>query len=96
MFGKLRRFAALVSTEIHFYRRVLRHPRTPRRAKWLLGLATAYLVTPIDLIPDGLPVIGHLDDLLIVPGLIFLAIRLVPRDVIAECRRDTSQPPRGT
>ena len=43
--------------------------------------------SPIDLIPDAIPVIGHLDDLVIVPALAWLAIRLVPNAVIAECRR---------
>ena len=72
--------------ELDFWRRVWRHPRTPRTARWLLGLALAYAVTPIDLIPDFIPVLGHLDDAVIIPVLILLARRLVPSDVIAECR----------
>jgi uncharacterized membrane protein YkvA (DUF1232 family) len=69
-----------------YYRAVWQHPRTPRASKWLLGLALAYFVSPIDLIPDWIPVLGQLDDLLIVPTLIFLAVRLVPRSVLQECR----------
>lgn len=72
--------------ELDYYRRVLGHPGTPPMARWLLGLAVGYALLPFDLIPDFLPVIGHLDDLVIVPGLIFLAIRLVPDDVRAACR----------
>ena len=73
--------------EIEFYRRVLRHPRTPRFSKLLLGVAIAYAVSPIDLIPDFIPVVGHLDDLVILPLLIWAAVRLIPKGVTAECRQ---------
>lgn len=75
--------------EIEFYRRVLMHPRTPRLAKIILGAAIAYAVSPIDLIPDFIPVIGHLDDLIILPLLIWAAVRLIPESVTAECRQST-------
>ncbi|MFA5180736.1 MAG: YkvA family protein [Syntrophales bacterium] len=73
--------------EIEFYRRVLRHPRTPRLSKLLLGAAIAYAASPIDLIPDFIPVVGHLDDLVILPLLIWAAVRLIPKGVTAECRQ---------
>ncbi|MCK9195650.1 MAG: YkvA family protein [Syntrophales bacterium] len=73
--------------EIEFYRRVLRHPRTPRVSKLLLGAAIAYAVSPIDLIPDFIPVVGHLDDLVILPLLIWTAVMLIPKGVTAECRQ---------
>jgi len=73
--------------EIEFYRRVLRHPRTPRFSKLLLGVAIAYAVSPIDLIPDFIPVVGHLDDLVILPLLIWIAVRLIPKSVTTECRQ---------
>jgi len=73
--------------EIEFYRRVLRHPRTPRLSKLLLGVAIAYAVSPIDLIPDFIPVVGHLDDLVILPLLIWAAVRLIPKGVTTECRQ---------
>lgn len=76
--------------ELAFYRLVLKHPRTPRTARFFLGLAIAYAVSPIDLIPDFIPVIGHLDDVIILPVLIWLAIRYIPKDVIAECRNRQS------
>lgn len=63
-----------------------RDERVPRTAKWLLGLAVTYLASPVDLIPDFIPVLGHLDDVLIVGGLVALAFRLVPSYVLAECR----------
>jgi len=67
--------------EIEFYKLMLRNPRTPRVSKVLLGIAIAYAVSPIDLIPDFIPVIGYLDDLIILPLLILIAIRLIPRRV---------------
>jgi uncharacterized membrane protein YkvA (DUF1232 family) len=56
--------------------------RTPVQAKIFLGLAVGYLCMPFDLIP----VIGHLDDAIIVPALIFAALRLVPREIVSEHR----------
>lgn len=61
-------------------------PRVPWYAKLLIGLIVAYALSPIDLIPDFIPVIGYLDDLLIVPAGIALASRLIPRDVLDEHR----------
>jgi uncharacterized membrane protein YkvA (DUF1232 family) len=63
----------------------MRDPRTPRVSKWLLGAAVAYLASPVDLVPDFIPILGQLDDLVIVPTLVWLATRLVPGDVVAEC-----------
>jgi uncharacterized membrane protein YkvA (DUF1232 family) len=63
-----------------------KHPRTPWYAKALGWLVVAYALSPIDLIPDFIPVLGYLDDVLLLPGLIWLAIRLLPPEVLAECR----------
>jgi uncharacterized membrane protein YkvA (DUF1232 family) len=68
------------------YRLVLRHPQTPLGGKVLLGLAIGYLLLPFDLIPDFIPVIGHLDDVIIVPSLIYLALKMIPNEIILECR----------
>lgn len=72
--------------EIAIYRRAMKHPRTPKPARWLLGIALAYAISPLDLVPDFIPVIGHLDDLIIVSGLVWIALRLIPEDVLDECR----------
>ncbi len=82
------RWANSVRTEIDLYRRMLQHTRTPRLSRWLLGFALLYLASPVDLIPDWLPVLGQLDDLVIVPYLVRLALRGIPPDVVTECRDD--------
>lgn len=64
----------------------LRHPQTPWLAKALAVLVVAYALSPIDLVPDFIPVLGYVDDLLLLPGLIWLAVRLVPPPVLAQCR----------
>jgi uncharacterized membrane protein YkvA (DUF1232 family) len=63
-----------------------RDPRVPWYAKLLVGLIVAYALSPIDLIPDFIPVIGYLDDLLIVPAGIALAVKLIPNGVFEEHR----------
>lgn len=72
---------------IALYKAVYSHPRTPRIARWLLWAAVAYALSPLDLIPDFIPVIGHLDDVVIVPLFVVLAMRMVPDEVIGECQR---------
>jgi uncharacterized membrane protein YkvA (DUF1232 family) len=63
-----------------------RHPQTPWYAKLLVAAVVAYALSPIDLIPDFVPVLGLMDDLIILPLGIALAIKLVPSSVMAECR----------
>ena len=63
------------------------HPQTPWYAKVFAGLVVAYTFSPIDLIPDFIPVLGYLDDLLLVPLGITLALKMIPPDVITECRQ---------
>jgi uncharacterized membrane protein YkvA (DUF1232 family) len=72
--------------ELNVYRSVLKHPRTPLPAKLLLGMAIGYLLLPFDLIPDFIPILGQIDDLIIVPLLVVLALALVPRGLVAEIR----------
>lgn len=73
-------------TEIAYYRLLYKDPRTPRLSRMLLWLAVAYTLLPFDLIPDFIPVVGHLDDLVIVPGLVIMALTFVPPEVREECR----------
>ena len=59
----------------------LKDPDTPKRARWLCALAVGYALSPLDLIPDFIPVLGALDDLLLLPLLITLAVKCIPADV---------------
>jgi uncharacterized membrane protein YkvA (DUF1232 family) len=63
-----------------------KHPATPLAAKMLCVFVVAYALSPIDLVPDFIPVLGYVDDALLLPALIWLAVRLVPPAVLQECR----------
>ena len=63
-----------------------RHPETPWYAKLLVGAIVAYALSPIDLIPDFVPILGYLDDLVLIPIGIGLAIKMIPTLILAECR----------
>jgi uncharacterized membrane protein YkvA (DUF1232 family) len=63
-----------------------RHPRTPLSVKLLAAAVAAYAFSPIDLIPDFIPVLGYLDDLILLPIGVWLVLKLAPPDVIVECR----------
>jgi uncharacterized membrane protein YkvA (DUF1232 family) len=86
----LKQIAAKLKTEFEFYRRLQKHPQTPVLAKFCLWLAVGYVLMPFDLIPDFLPVIGQLDDLIIVPLLLYCALKLTPPEVIMACRNEST------
>ena len=83
---KLPRPIARMKREVEYYRAVMADPQTPVCSRWLLGAALAYLLSPIDLIPDFVPILGHLDDLIIVGGLVLLARAFIPNSVLAHYR----------
>jgi uncharacterized membrane protein YkvA (DUF1232 family) len=83
---RLREITARFKEELDVYRRVLRDPRTPQSARWLLACAIGYLAMPFDLIPDFLPVVGQLDDIVIIPLLVYLAVRRIPPEIVAQHR----------
>jgi uncharacterized membrane protein YkvA (DUF1232 family) len=68
-----------------------RDPRTPWYARIFTGFIVAYAFSPIDLIPDFIPVLGYLDDLVIVPLGVLLALKMIPAQVMAECRAKAEQ-----
>ena len=70
-----------IKENIAYFRCIAGDPRTPRASRYFLLAAFAYLASPIDLIPDFIPVLGHLDDVIIVPALIWVALLLVPSAV---------------
>jgi uncharacterized membrane protein YkvA (DUF1232 family) len=83
----MKRIIRKVRNELAYYKALMAHPGTPGAARWLIGLAIVYLLSPVDLIPDGIPILGQLDDLLIVPGLLFVAMRMIPKSVKDDCRQ---------
>ena len=86
MLERVMRWARALKRDVHAVWLAARHPRTPRGAKLLALAVAAYALSPIDLIPDFIPVLGYLDDLLIVPLGILLVTRMMPPDVLAACR----------
>ena len=86
MLKRIKDWARTIKRDVHALYLAARDPRTPWPVKALaLGIA-AYALSPIDLIPDFIPVVGYLDDAILLPLAIMLAVRLVPADVMAECR----------
>ena len=86
MLDKLKTRARLLKQETFAIYFAARDPRTPWYARALIFLIVAYALSPIDLIPDFVPILGYLDDLLIVPGGIWLAIRLIPPEALEQAR----------
>jgi uncharacterized membrane protein YkvA (DUF1232 family) len=75
-----------IKANLAYYKRLATDPRTPKIAKWLMMAAVAYAVMPFDLIPDFIPVLGQLDDLVIVPLLVWLSLALIPSELKREIR----------
>jgi uncharacterized membrane protein YkvA (DUF1232 family) len=86
MLDRAKGWARAIKRDVHAVFLAARHPATPWPVKLLALAVAAYALSPIDLIPDFIPVLGYLDDLLIVPLGILLVARLVPPPVLAECR----------
>ncbi len=80
-----------LKTDIHALLIAYRDPRTPWLAKAWVLLVAAYALSPIDLIPDFIPVLGYLDDLILLPLGIALAIKLIPAEVLDEARKTAAQ-----
>ena len=79
-----------VKHELKVYRLLLSDARTPMVARVLIAVAVFYTVSPVDLIPDFIPIIGFIDDVIIVPGLLVIALKLIPKELVADCRMRAS------
>src|SRR5258707_10018619 len=86
MLSRIKSWASGLKRDAHAIYLASRDPRVPWYAKALAIAVAGYALSPIDLIPDFIPVIGYLDDLIIVPLGIWLVVSLVPAEVMAECR----------
>ena len=71
--------------------KLLRHPHTPRHVRWLALAVLAYAVSPIDLVPDFIPVLGLLDDLILIPLGVALVVRLTPPALWQQCLADAAR-----
>ena len=80
----LKKIKQLLKKNWKFYQALRKDKRIPWVSKAFLWMALAYLLMPFDLIPDFIPVLGQLDDLIIVPGLIYIAVLFVPKEVYTE------------
>lgn len=91
IFQSIRQWASRIKRDAVTLWFACRHPDTPWFAKLLAAFVVAYALSPIDLIPDFVPVLGYLDDALLLPVLIWLNIRLIPPAVREECRTRADQ-----
>jgi uncharacterized membrane protein YkvA (DUF1232 family) len=88
---RLRRWAGRLKAELYALYLAYRDPRVPLYARVFAACVVGYAFSPIDLIPDPIPVLGYLDDLVLIPLGIALAIRMIPAPVLAECREKARQ-----
>lgn len=88
VFASLKRWARNVRLDVVALWIAARDPRVPWHAKAVAACVAAYALSPIDLIPDFIPILGYLDDIIIVPLGILLAVRLIPDALMSEFRRE--------
>ena len=86
LLSRLRAWARALKAETYALYLAYRDPRVPWYAKGVAAVVVAYAFSPLDLIPDFIPVLGYLDDLILVPLGIAFAVRLIPREVMVDCR----------
>ncbi|RCW84319.1 YkvA family protein [Phyllobacterium bourgognense] len=91
MIASLKQWARTIKRDVVALWLAARDPRVPWYAKAVAGAVAAYALSPIDLIPDFIPIIGYLDDLIIVPLGIMLAVKLVPDDLMQELRDEATR-----
>jgi uncharacterized membrane protein YkvA (DUF1232 family) len=91
MFEKLKSWARALKRDVLAVYIAAKHPRVSWGVKVLALATAAYVFSPIDLIPDFIPIIGYLDDLILVPAALWLILRQVPAEIIAECRAEAER-----
>ena len=87
----LRRWAGRLKAELYALHLAYRDPRVPLYARVFAACVVGYAFSPIDLIPDPIPLFGYLDDLVLIPLGVVLALRMIPEHVLAECREEARQ-----
>ena len=86
MFARIQQEAKRLKAELYALYLAYQDPRVAWYAKLWIGVVVAYAFSPIDLIPDFIPVLGYLDDVILLPLGILIALRLIPPDVMSACR----------
>lgn len=86
MFERLKEFSRKFKAEVRVYQLAVQDPRTPKTAKFILWLAVGYALMPFDLIPDFIPVLGQIDDVVIIPLLVVTALKLIPVEVLRDSK----------
>jgi uncharacterized membrane protein YkvA (DUF1232 family) len=82
-------FTKKFKREVKIYSQIIKDKRTPLPGKIFIALAVGYVLMPFDLIPDFIPVIGYLDDLVIVPLLVFIGLKFIPKELVEEIRNNS-------
>jgi uncharacterized membrane protein YkvA (DUF1232 family) len=89
--GEWKRWAGRLKSETRALYLAYGDPRVPWYAKLFAAMVAGYAFSPIDLIPDSIPVLGYLDDLILVPLGVALAVRMIPEDVLSESRQEARE-----
>ena len=84
---KIKKKIKKLKKEIFTLSLAIKDKRTPVLAKLMIGVTISYALSPIDLIPDFIPVLGYVDDLIILPIMIFISLNLIPKKVLDDCRK---------
>lgn len=93
--ARLKERARVLKSETAALYLAFKRKDTPLLAKIIVGITVCYALSPIDLIPDFIPVLGFLDDVLILPLLIALAIKIIPKQILEECRKEAESMQKG-
>jgi uncharacterized membrane protein YkvA (DUF1232 family) len=83
--------ARQLKTEVYALYLAYKDPRTPWYAKVFVAVVVGYAFSPIDLIPDPIPILGYLDDLVLIPLGVYLAVKMIPKPVLEECRMNANR-----
>ena len=89
--ARIRQWAGEVTRDVVALWIAARDPRTPWQAKVMAGIVAAYALSPVDLIPDFIPVLGYLDDVILVPLGILLVVRMIPPGLMEEFRAEAAR-----
>lgn len=90
--NRLAKRAEALRNEVLALSLALKDRRTPLLVKILIAISVSYALSPLDLIPDFIPILGYVDDLILLPGLIALAIKMIPKEVLEDCRTRAREP----